>query len=284
MKQPKIESLSITTDCTCYESVDDVELGLTTLTKLKRLRWRAPDCADIHTLSDMIHTNAKTLKYLEVDLVNWERIGYYCSRNPYDDGPRGLEHWIRLWRVPEGKFWGSKHTALQTLCLTEVALSRESVGVLDFGVLRTLRLRNCERWDSFLEHAVGLHLPIGLKTLEVTVKPGLLSCDADEVLSRFLKAFDGLEELYVGIESPLPFNELWPGVIAHHATLKRFVHHQRTGEGFHPHLTQEVDADLLLDPGDAFLQTFDRFQLEAMGLSINPEDLVSALKADWYWW
>lgn len=114
MKQPRIEPLSIPTDCTCYESVDYVKVGLTTLTRLKRLRWRAPDYDDIHTLSDMIHTNAKTLKYLELDLVNWERFGYYCHRNPYDDGPRGLEHWIRFWRVPEGKFWGPKHTALQT--------------------------------------------------------------------------------------------------------------------------------------------------------------------------
>lgn len=231
----------------------------------------------------MIHTNAKTLKHLEVDLVNWERFGYYCHRNPYDDGPRGLEHWIRFWRVPEGKFWGPTHTALQTLCLTEVALSRKSVGMFDFSVLRTLRLRNCEGWDSFLKHAVGLHLPIGLKTLEITAKPGLLSCDADEVLSRFLEAFDGLEELYVGIEGPLLSNELWPGVIAHRATLKRFVHHQRTtGEDLHPHLGQEVDADLLLDAGDAFLQTLDKFQIEAIGLSINPEDRVSAPKADCY--
>lgn len=82
----------MTTDCTCYETPDFVKGGLKTLTNLKRLRWRAPDCDDIHTLSDMIHTNAKTLKHLEVDLVNWERFGYYCHRNPYDDGPRGLEH------------------------------------------------------------------------------------------------------------------------------------------------------------------------------------------------
>lgn len=280
MKQSLIESLSLTTDGSCYESVDYVKVGLSSLTKLKRLRWRGPDCDDIHTLSDMIHTNAENLEHLEVDLLSWKALGRYMGLSPYDDGPRGLAHSIRFWRAPGGKISGPTYPALRTLCLTEVSLKMKSVRVFDFSVLRNLKLRNCEKWDDFLENVVRLRLPIGLKTLEVHARPGLLNCDADEVLSKFLAAFDGLEELYVGIQGPLPYNFLWTGVVAHCATLKRFVHHLRTVDHDPDYIDELDEGDLGWGDADEFLKCLDKFGLEAMGLSINAEDMVSASEAD----
>lgn len=163
-----------------------------------------------------------------------------------------------------------------------MALPRESVSVCDIGGLRALRLRNCGGWDIFLKDIVRLCLPIGLKALEILAKPGMLSCDADEVLSKFLAAFDGLEELYVCLKGHLPTNLVWPGVINHRATLKRFVHHLRMVD-FNSEFNQEIDeADLGLNVGVVFLESLDKIQLEAMGLSIGLQDMVSFSESGWY--
>lgn len=279
--QSQIESLSITTDCAC----DDVEFypqgGLYELKRLKRLCWRAPRGGFIPDLSVMICNNAETLRYLEVDLVSWERAEHYARQGSSADDPSDPTRSYCFWRIPEGKISGPNYPVLQTLCLTEVALPRDAVGVFDIGVLQTLRLRNCGGWDVFLKDIVRLCLPIGLKTLEILAKPGMLTCDADEVLSKFLAAFNGLEELYVCLQGPLPTNLVWPGVINHRATLKRFVHHLRMVD-LDSEFNQEIDeADLGLNVGDAFLESLDKIQLEAMGLSIGPQDMVSSSKADW---
>lgn len=267
------------TDCTCDEDEHYPFIGLEGLKSLKRLRWRAPLPNFMLHLGNMMRRNAGILQFLEVDLVSWERVGRY-SFHSFDDGRRPLSHSDFFWRVPEGRISGPAYPALQTLCLTEIAFTADAVTLFDFSVLRTLKLRNVEKWDTFLEGAVRQGLPIGLKTLEIQAEPGPLSSGADEVLSSFLAAFEGLEELYVGLQGPLPANLLWPGVINHRATLKRFMHHLRTLDHDPDRLQQLDEADLGLNVGDAFLESLDKFPLEAMGLSIGPEDMVSVLKAD----
>lgn len=268
---------------------DEVDLypeagGLYIPTDLKRLSWRGPAPLFITSLSEMIAKNAETLQHLEVDLLSWDRVSQ-DMRAEHDDGPHGLVHSIGFWQAPEGKISGPTYPALQTLCLAEIPLTADAVTLFDFNVLRTLKLRNCEKWDILLDKAVQLGLPIGLKTLELRVKPGKLDSNSDEVLSKFLTAFNGLEELYVCLQGPLPTNLLWAGVINHRATLKRFVHHLRhlIPDEHHPNLQLELDeADVGLNVGDAFLQSLDRFPLEAIGFSVGAEDIVSASKGGRY--
>lgn len=231
----------------------------------------------------MIYANAGSLQNLEVDLVSWERVGSCMQLNPFKDGPGGLADSLRFWRVPEGKIGNPTHPVLQTLCLTEVGLSKETVGVFDFGVLQTLKLRNCDKWDVLLEEAARLRLPIGLKTLEIHTRYNRLYhiesyegeevWNGGEVLFKFLAAFSGLEELSVGLEGTPVFDKILPGLLGHRATLKRFVHDLRTVSDRWA-LERVPSADSSLDD-DEFARLLDQFQLEAMGLSLNPAQLVS---------
>ncbi|OJD13766.1 hypothetical protein AJ78_05816 [Emergomyces pasteurianus Ep9510] len=70
---------------------------------------------------------------------------------------------------------------------------------------------------------------IHLKTLEVQYT---VSCEdhfsEGEQLLTFLHAFNGLEELFVSTSGSLNAVNLWRAALNHGATLKRFVHHQRT--------------------------------------------------------
>lgn len=288
LHQSQLESLSITTDCSCDEVEYYPKGGLYGLKSLKRLCWRAPNFRYIDDLTDMIYANAGSLQHLEVDLVSWERVGSCMRLNPFKDGPGGLADSLRFWRVPEGKIANPTHPVLQTLCLTEVGLSKEAVGVFDFGVLRTLKLRNCDKWDMLLEEAVRLCLPIGLKTLEIHTRYNRLYhiesyegeevWNGGEVLLKFLAAFSGLEELSVGLEGTPVFDKILPGLLGHRATLKRFVHDLRTVSGQWA-LERVPSADSSLDD-DEFARLLDQFQLEAMGLSLNPAQLVSVLITD----
>ena len=288
MHQSQLESLSIITDCSCYEVEYYPKGGLHKLKSLKRLCWRAPNPGYICDLTDMIYTNAVSLQHLEVDLVSWEYVGSERRLDPYQDGPGGLADSLRFWRAPEGKISGPTLPALQTLCLTEVGLGKASAGVFDFSMLRTLKLRNCDKWDRLLEDAVRLRLPIGLKILEIHARHDRTVViqgyhreevpNADEILLKFLAAFNGLEELYVGLEGTVLFDKILPGLLAHRATLKRFVHDLRTVGG-HPDPEHPLNAISSLDD-DESVRLLDQFQLRAMGLSLNPAQLVSVSKAD----
>lgn len=246
---------------------------------MRRLRWRAPGTGFVRDLSGMIHRNAETLQYLEVDLVSWDTLDFWTNeRLLYEDLPERLPSSFGFWQAPEGKISGPTYPALQTLCLTELPFDAEAVKAFDFNVLRTLRLRNVENWDALLDHAVRLRLPIALKTLEIHARPISLDHDEDVILLKFLTAFDGLEELYISLRGPRPTNLVWEGVINHRATLKKLVHHLRSlnpGQDWWGGLDE---TELGLNVGDAFLDSLDKFKLEATGLSIRPEDAVSALK------
>lgn len=256
--------------------------GFHGLKSLRRLRWRAPGTTFIRELSGMIHRNAETLQHLEVDLVRLDILEYYMhERSLYEDSPHGFAHSIGFWRVPQGKISGPTYPALQTLCLTEVGLTAAAVTDFDFSVLRTLKLRNVDDWDAFLENAVRMRLPIALKTLEIHARPSSLDHDEDEVLLKFLTTFDGLEELYISLRGPRPTNLFWEGVINHRATLKKLVHHLRLFNRSQNSLQELDETELGLNFGGVFLDSFEKFQLKAMGLSLRPEDMVSALKADW---
>lgn len=292
LKQSQIESLSITTDCVCNDA--EYQAGLYELKSLKHLCWRVPSLEAARDLSAMIYVNSDTLRHLEVDLVDSGNVDSYVSGPPYEAGPDGLAHSHLFWREFLGKISGPAYPALQTLCLTQVDLRKRSVRALDFNVLRTLKLRDCVGWKSFLRDAVQLRSPVGLKTLELQARfnrinyaphnwtPGSVPGDnwdpnvgwkAGEVVSNFLAAFTGLKELYVNLKGPSLFDKLWPGVIAHSATLERFVHDLRT-------LNHSVDFAYLLDTptgeGIVFTLPLDelRFQLRAEGLSIWPEHLL----------
>lgn len=256
--------------------------GLQELKSLRRLRWRAPGTGFVRDLSGMMNRNAETLQYLEVDLVSWDILDFWMSeRLLYEDLPEHLPSSMGFWQAPEGKISGPTYPALQTLCLTELPLDAEAVRAFDFNVLRTLTLRNVENWDALLDNAVRQRLPIALKTLEIHARPFSLDHDEDEILLKFLTAFDGLEELYISLRGPRPTNLVWEGVINHRATLKKLVHHLRSLNSGTDWWGGLDETELGLNIGNEFLDSLDKFKLGAMGLSLRPEDAVSALKSDW---
>lgn len=82
----------------------------------------------------------------------------------------------------------------------------------------------------------------------------------------------------MGLEGTVLFDKILPGLLGHRATLKRFVHDLRTISG-HTDPENPLNAISSLDD-DEIVRLVDQFQLQTMGLSLNPAQLVSVPKAD----
>jgi hypothetical protein len=69
---------------------------------------------------------------------------------------------------------------------------------------------------------------IRLSSLEVTCGPADDDVDMCGTLSAFLRALQGLRDLFIALLGPAPTLDLWRTIARHKSTLTRFVCHQRT--------------------------------------------------------
>ena len=103
-------------------------------------------------------------------------------------------------------------------------------------------------------------------------------------LSMFLKAFQGLKDLFVTLPGPVQTLDFWRTIAYHKLTLTRFVCHQRTvnlNENS-PHFEEEMDLlDLSLLPEDRTEldqseshHPFAALNLECISLGCTPHLLV----------
>jgi hypothetical protein len=116
--------------------------------------------------------------------------------------------------------------ALETLFLSAVLLEnagKELVYALNFSCLSSLTLRDCPGSEEFLNAVIDLGQTIRLSLLKVAC--GLSGNDFDMcgTLSTFLKAFQGLRDLFITLPKPVPTLDLWRTIAYHKLTLTRFV-------------------------------------------------------------
>ncbi|KAM5528193.1 hypothetical protein FOXYSP1_19462 [Fusarium oxysporum f. sp. phaseoli] len=87
------------------------------------------------------------------------------------------------------------------LSFSEMFLSAAMASLFNFETLTSLTLRTCRNWPKFLEHVMRCNARINLSTLEIQFGFQISGHDTvlqSETLLRFLQAFKGLEELYIG--------------------------------------------------------------------------------------
>ncbi|RSL77481.1 hypothetical protein CEP52_017713 [Fusarium oligoseptatum] len=127
-----------------------------------------------------------------------------------------------------------------------------------------------------------LNLPIKLRAFEIVEDSDIAFEWGDGIISDFLNAFGGLEELCVSQTGPAPTLDLWDILGRRHPTLKRFVHHQRSNEiddVFQrptdlPDLAV-VGSDMRRIKEDPSRNPLTKLGLEFIGLACIPARLVS---------
>lgn len=100
---------------------------------------------------------------------------------------------------------------------------------LDFGSLRSLRLSGCSGWQLLLDLLVERGEPIRLKSLELQWSKREATEGPYASIGSFLRAFRGLEELFVDGDDPEDSTgDIWEAALCHRDTLRRLVTHRRT--------------------------------------------------------
>lgn len=120
--------------------------------------------------------------------------------------------------------------ALETLSLSAVFLEnagKELAHALNFSRLLSLTLRHCPGSEEFLNAVIDSGQAIRLSSREVACGPYDNDVGLYGAILMFLKAFQGLKDLFITFPGPVPTLGLCH-TMAHHKSLIRFVCRKRT--------------------------------------------------------
>ncbi|KAJ6436641.1 hAT family dimerization domain protein [Purpureocillium lavendulum] len=202
---------------------------------------------------------------LILDFVDWPSLWDDLDYDSYEEDDRGI---------------GVQNFFVNGMLGFSIPLVWSMARVINFDSLKSLTLRMYPGWDDFLTRVVQLKLPIKLKTLEIQGPDE--GEGIEEPILRFLNAFQGLNELFLNQIAPVHTLHIWSCIARRHATLRRFVQHQRTRDRSGLFSDEHDQPDLALwglelfhiaeNPSHNPIASFD---LEFLGLSCVPELLPS---------
>ncbi|KAK3299269.1 uncharacterized protein B0H64DRAFT_387927 [Chaetomium fimeti] len=285
LQNHSLRSLSLITNTFCNEEPDEwCAVDLSSFSQLQSLCWIAPNGLALDTLSTAIQRNSERLRRLELDFVCWESLRYYLDSRSEEKVQQ--EDWC-------AKFFGLTtqparliFPAIRELSFTDLPLMADVACAVNFGTLRSLTLRRCLGWDTFLARATELNLPVRLKTFELHIIDHTPDGWGRTVIQDFLNGFKGLEDFFIDEPEQGETLSFWDNVARHQPTLKKFVHHQRTaGQAAHSRVSfgsEEVVEDLSLLPremdrirDDPSANPLNNLDLGFIGLSCHPNRLRS---------
>ncbi|KMU92142.1 hypothetical protein CIHG_09952 [Coccidioides immitis H538.4] len=223
-KQNKIKSIQLVMDGSCYTHDFVGTPDLTSFQNLKCLSLIGLNQFYFESLWGTFNGISDQLQELELDFMDWQAIDYDpdSPENYFAEEALGMSRKDKICIFP----------SLRVLLLSRVPFQpfqRAMAYVFGFTHLQSLRLQLCPGWEGFLAHVQHLNSQIHLKTLEVQHTMNCKdSMGEGKQLLTFLHAFDSLEELFVSTSGPSYAVDLWHAALKHGATLKRFIHHQRT--------------------------------------------------------
>lgn len=258
-------------------------------------------------IAKLILANSAHLEDLEIDLQSWSREwdnresrAVHHQNNP--------EEWDRtsastmlarqifsLQSRPSDSSERPSFPRLRHLKLTRLPLRDEitkevvTPASIRFDALRSLSLRMCPYWMSFLSQALESGISPRLNKLEILDfylhTPEETAVSKTAAVAKLLDSFKGLEELFISHCGPTSALEFLEHVTGHEVTLKWFVHHQRTrdqdeetlisrmGDDIADFGISQVERDRIrVDPSQ---NPLSKLNLEFIGLTCAPEYLVS---------
>jgi hypothetical protein len=280
LKQTCIDSMALITAGACRcEANSQHPIDLSTFDKLKRLSWNGLQSeSHIQTLRNTLRRLSDQLVELDVGFRDFHKAkNVVFADEDHSDSSfartiLGLPSGIRARMFP----------SIQVLSLSAVSLTSsevETAYAFNFGSLRSMKLRFCPGWEKFLLNVRNSNQPIRLKSLEVQHTVSYDEPASEEGLAGFLAAFEGLEELFLSSSHSMIL-DIWRATLHHKATLRRFVHHQRTvddeGEECDVPSLMRVPRNIAImkDPSQ---NPLIELSLECMGVSSDPRFLVCAL-------
>ncbi len=229
--QKSLEHLCLVTDGSCVGGYSKYGLALGSLNCLKTISWTGLRTRnDVVALGAAVRNNARHLLGLTLDFIHWGRVTSHWGRMGYPD-----LYVSRLVFQVEQTSASLQYPALTTLSLSGLDITSYAQGLActtRAPSLRSITLRRCPGWDSFLHFLVDPESELTLDSLEI-YQP--VHChgpdDADVVVREFLNSARGLQNVYMSVPGPCDTKSLWRTIAARYSsTLRRFVYHVRAVE------------------------------------------------------
>ncbi|KAI0116451.1 hypothetical protein GGR51DRAFT_317949 [Nemania sp. FL0031] len=146
--------------------------------------------------------------------------------------------------VPDITLFDQQLARLETLSLGAFPIgSRELIQSFNVRQLRSLKLRSCHWCDDFFRYLSEDKQSVNLKCFEFQC-PESIEVGEEKIVSKFLKSFTGLEELYLsfaGAIDPLP---LWSAALHHSSSLRGMVYQIRGPAPEEFDLPRHMEVDL----------------------------------------
>jgi hypothetical protein len=239
--QKRLETLSLITDGGCNADLLGV-LDLTEFSRIQSFTWRGLNRGDdFWSLGKFVNANAKGIKTLSLDLVDWEK-----AENTWYDFQRAMlggfpDHpdnffarkVLEVQRGEENILFQSLNSLLLSAVSFELA-EPEMMYAFNMCNLSTLRLWNCPSCLILLEDLIGMAKNIRLKSFELVIDPTCLASHTElgereegDIVARFLNAFHGLEDLSLMLTLPVNWDVIFKGILNHVSTLRRLTIHNR---------------------------------------------------------
>lgn len=283
--QPQINKLWLFTDQYCQgddsNSKEYGPLDLSRFLNLRGLLWVGPREENFPAFVNTAISNRKHLRrlWLEQSQRQGQEDGSHRDgRQPYQF--TDIAKWVDPEERDDGLF-----ESLEQICLSYVffgALSKKGRPAMNIGQPRSLILRDCVDWNDFVRLITESGSVAKLRRLELVDTQHTWAYDHAVEFVNTLKS--GLVDLFLLVKAPDGFGpevdaEFWGSLTQHQATLKRLVYHRvytSLPVGDDSRFTFAGDDTALgiknIEPNTSPLGNFN---LECLGLSCNPAELVS---------
>ncbi|KAL0765237.1 hypothetical protein CaCOL14_012496 [Colletotrichum acutatum] len=291
-KQENVEFIRLVTDGSCqWNEERGYRLDLGAFPHLKRLSWTGLSTqVDFDSLGDVLNQKSHQLEDLEIDLTYHHQLSDSMGFDSFD----GTDDVFAAEILRVSSRTTRRFPLLKRLALTSVSFTpgetkvmsqralRRIYSVFDFSSLQSLKLQHCQGWQDLIGLLNKRDEPLKLRSLELQWSFNNDPFEPHEELVLFLQKFQGLEELFLSTTAPADSLEIWRAALHHRATLRRFVHHQRTIQFDEDEGDDEREVD---SPDLSFLDSRDveqvsadclgRLDLTSLGLCCIPRFMQS---------
>lgn len=281
---PNIEHLELFTDVYCSPS--EPEGCLTDLSAfhcLTSLCWIGPKATDLPGLYAAIEANEPHLQELRLDFVCMFYMHNLIKAAPHQITAPSVMDVFTSWmlrlarqtaKVERKPLW-----ALKSLKLANIPLSEKAGQIVQHLDLRSLVLRECDRWEHFCSGVLeGQPRPYPrLTQLEIQQSEISSELPYETILARFINGVGRLRDLYLWLPYHWDFApEIWTSVRGHKLTLENCVMHCRCRKA---HFGGTVDAfvsdqwmdEIEANPG---LNPLGSCCLRSFGAPLQPAKMV----------
>ena len=285
--QNNIRELALITGGDCISR----GLQLTDFTNLRELSWKGllshDDCAALKGFFNLHHGR---LASFEVDFIDWVEIqdrfdlidGDEDDWNHDEDGEGSslLTDLILPKREDEYKDFLPN---LQSLSLRAASFKGSwdcLINAFNFQSVKELTLLNCKFALELLDHMVRTNISLHATQVELSLRhpEGII---LDPGMVDFLALFDGLEKLFLMLDSDYTDNIYFEMILRHRDTLRRLVYHRRSyclAEKA-PYWEEYCDDSLEKErEGDGFERILCETKLECAGVCDVPSELQESFQ------